>query len=492
MTSADDVSGWRAHIAIVLANLNTSTAMKTVHELGLALSRKEFNAAADFCFLAVNLLTNYDCFERQDYIENDDEEPFRKHITLINASLPDDRYYSTQTSYGWSITDFQATEIYDFAIRMRQVEGSLKKSNEYQKCRLQYAQLLSECGGFATSAYKYCAAVATCIWDRANLMESSFLFEICNLSESLQFAAGQTLDDVKWIGTLRTCAEHSEIHQVHQPRQEIKENSAPPTNMDITQDLEQSMIMPEVRNMRLSEEKVEKIFKSESEHENPMKSFVTSTPVSSPPQTTEIRTFQDPEGQSPTRKYFEPIEEMIPKDLVQQHNFHLQQFIPTNSVPPMSIYAPTEQQNVTKTISPPLSPKNIVQTMNDGRRMSITQGTGPNSPKQKIGQEEWLPTIPQQEIAYETKPPAPVLQRTTSMQKSESVPAMTNQHKEQMMENQQQIQQEKENKHGQKQGGEHKQSGFFTGLKNTLTKIIPASNQMILPDDSNPAVSFFY
>uniref|UniRef100_A0AC34R5Y1 Ancestral coatomer element 1 Sec16/Sec31 domain-containing protein n=1 Tax=Panagrolaimus sp. JU765 TaxID=591449 RepID=A0AC34R5Y1_9BILA len=135
--------------------------MKTVHELGLALSRKEFNAAADFCFLAANLLdSDYDCFEQQDFIQNDDEEPFRKHITLINASLPDDKYYSTQTSYGWSITDFQATEIYDFAIRMKHspessqgsdeyplLQGSdeyrsLQGSDEYQKCRLEYAHLL--------------------------------------------------------------------------------------------------------------------------------------------------------------------------------------------------------------------------------------------------------------------------------------------------------------------------------------------------------------
>lgn len=30
--------------------------------MGLALAQKEFNSAADFCFLAVNLLTGYDCF----------------------------------------------------------------------------------------------------------------------------------------------------------------------------------------------------------------------------------------------------------------------------------------------------------------------------------------------------------------------------------------------------------------------------------------------
>jgi hypothetical protein len=56
------VNGWRAHIAIVLANLNTEIAIETVYQLGVELSRKDFNAAADFCFLSANLLANRDVF----------------------------------------------------------------------------------------------------------------------------------------------------------------------------------------------------------------------------------------------------------------------------------------------------------------------------------------------------------------------------------------------------------------------------------------------
>lgn len=59
----DDANGWRQHIAIVLANLQTQTAINAVYQLGLTLAQKEFNSAADFCFLAVNLLTGYNCFE---------------------------------------------------------------------------------------------------------------------------------------------------------------------------------------------------------------------------------------------------------------------------------------------------------------------------------------------------------------------------------------------------------------------------------------------
>ena len=186
MSAADDTSGWRAHIAIVLANLNNKTAIYTVHQLGLALSRKEFNAAADFCFLAVNLLTSsYDCFAPVQSQQSDDEEPFRRHITLINASLPDDEYYSTKTRYGWSIIDFQATELYDFALKMsqRSVTGGLSASSEYQKCRLEYAQMLAEYGGAATSAFKYCQSIANCIWENAYQQNPKMLNDLCDLGD---------------------------------------------------------------------------------------------------------------------------------------------------------------------------------------------------------------------------------------------------------------------------------------------------------------------
>lgn len=116
-TSSDDASGWRAHIAIVLANLNTESAIDTVYQLGLELARKEFNSAADFCFLAVNLLNpNFDAFRPPPVAG--DESNARRHIKLINASLPDDEFHSTATRFAWSITDFQATEIYDYALKL--------------------------------------------------------------------------------------------------------------------------------------------------------------------------------------------------------------------------------------------------------------------------------------------------------------------------------------------------------------------------------------
>jgi hypothetical protein len=49
-------------VAILLANLQTRVAYDSIYRLGLDLAKKEFDSAADFCFLAVNLLSGYNCF----------------------------------------------------------------------------------------------------------------------------------------------------------------------------------------------------------------------------------------------------------------------------------------------------------------------------------------------------------------------------------------------------------------------------------------------
>ena len=50
-------------MAIILANLATETAFEMVYNLGRVLAKREYHAAADFCFLAVSLLANYDPFQ---------------------------------------------------------------------------------------------------------------------------------------------------------------------------------------------------------------------------------------------------------------------------------------------------------------------------------------------------------------------------------------------------------------------------------------------
>ncbi|CAK5043455.1 unnamed protein product [Meloidogyne enterolobii] len=155
--TTDDTNGWRAHIAIVLANLQTQNAMNAVYQLGLSLAQKEFNAAADFCFLSVNLLTGYNCFQPPNDSELDDHPKYRKHISLLNASIPDDSLNSCITRFGWSVFDYQATEIYEYALRLGNGNATtaLSQSDDFIQTKRQYVQLLGELGGFDHSIELY-------------------------------------------------------------------------------------------------------------------------------------------------------------------------------------------------------------------------------------------------------------------------------------------------------------------------------------------------
>uniref|UniRef100_A0A1I8AWQ3 Sec16_C domain-containing protein n=1 Tax=Meloidogyne hapla TaxID=6305 RepID=A0A1I8AWQ3_MELHA len=155
--TTEDTNGWRSHIAIVLANLQTQNAMNAVYQLGLSLAQKEFNAAADFCFLAVNLLTGYNCFQPPNNDELDDHPKYRKHISLLNASIPDDSLNSCITRFGWSVFDYQATEIYDYALRLGNGNAptALSLSTDFIQTKRQYVQLLGELGGFDHSIELY-------------------------------------------------------------------------------------------------------------------------------------------------------------------------------------------------------------------------------------------------------------------------------------------------------------------------------------------------
>uniref|UniRef100_A0A915PB92 Protein transport protein sec16 n=1 Tax=Meloidogyne floridensis TaxID=298350 RepID=A0A915PB92_9BILA len=128
-----------------------------LYQLGLSLAQKEFNAAADFCFLSVNLLTGYNCFQPPNDSELDDHPKYRKHISLLNASIPDDSLNSCITRFGWSVFDYQATEIYEYALRLGNGNAitALSQSDDFVQTKRQYVQLLGELGGFDHSIELY-------------------------------------------------------------------------------------------------------------------------------------------------------------------------------------------------------------------------------------------------------------------------------------------------------------------------------------------------
>ncbi|KAI6217117.1 Protein transport protein sec16 [Aphelenchoides fujianensis] len=150
--NTDDGRGWRVHVAILLANLDTPAAHESIYQLGLDLARREFDSAADFCFLAVSLLSSRKCFQISG-------QPlgFRQHVGLIKATLPDDEVHAARTQFGWSLLDFCATEIFEYTLRLANGGQSnpLNESPDLQKARREFAALLDELGGFAANVRAY-------------------------------------------------------------------------------------------------------------------------------------------------------------------------------------------------------------------------------------------------------------------------------------------------------------------------------------------------
>lgn len=531
MSSVDDASGWRAHIAIVLANLNTPSAMQTVHELGLALSRREFNAAADFCFLAVNLLTNYDCFASSINNSREGEDQFRNHITLINASLPDDTYYSTQTSYGWSVTDFQATEIYEYSLQLsqRQVQGGLRYSTEYQKCKLQYAQLLAEYGGFGSAVFKYCAAVASSIWDRPNEIGSVALKELCDLGESHFWYADLTKNDVQWISTLRSVVLRLNLNSNSNEFNESaigNENSLAEGQMMIpppgTSGFETST--PVSKDENLQHSNVSHQF--QEVHQQPVQNANVNQ---IPQQPVQVNQLQEIYQQQPPQPFVPVVPQQGYGDNYPQPVVETQQYLPnrqTSASPANSVISnatlPTAYDDRAYGISSgAFSPKRSIDYGAPERRervdsisqRSIDGGSGGRLSRQRTISQNSIntplgsPKIPSSfnpinnfDFASTAIPEKSTVNHYSQIpqhqQQQKSVPQQFQPIQQQPQPQPQQqkavdgAQQSKESSPDTQKKQEQK-GGLLSGLAGRLAKMIPAHNQMILPDDTNPTVSAY-
>ncbi|VDM75056.1 unnamed protein product, partial [Strongylus vulgaris] len=202
--TGDDSGCWRTHAAIVLANLSSQEAMESVYDLGKVLAKRDYNNAADFCFLAVAVLAGVNPFKTLE--ANPDDGVSRQHITLIHGGLPDDDF---------SLTDLHATEIFDYAIRLSDVNAysPLNDSIEYQRRRIQYAQLIAEFGGFATDAFRYCMEIARSIWNYYHLLSVQELTDLCDLADRLKFAASASDYETSWITSLRAMIQQRRQYQ---------------------------------------------------------------------------------------------------------------------------------------------------------------------------------------------------------------------------------------------------------------------------------------
>ncbi|KAJ1349835.1 hypothetical protein KIN20_005488 [Parelaphostrongylus tenuis] len=203
----DDSGGWRTHAAIILANLTSSEAMQTVYDLGKALVKHDYNCAADFCFLAVAVLSGVNPFKPDS--TSIDQCESRQHISLIHASIPGRYSASLKCRYGFSLADFHATEIFDYAIRLSNISGysPLGECIEYQRKRIQYAHLIADFGGFTTDAFRYCTEVARAIWNYYHLLPDDVLNDLCDLANRLRYVASANDSEVLWIAHLRSMIE---------------------------------------------------------------------------------------------------------------------------------------------------------------------------------------------------------------------------------------------------------------------------------------------
>ncbi|CAI2357946.1 unnamed protein product [Caenorhabditis sp. 36 PRJEB53466] len=224
----DDHLSWRTHAAIILANLDQSgTAMNTIYQLGRALAKRDYHCAADFCFLVYCVLGGNNPFEPVQAPEG--EEDYRRHISLINSDVPDN-VANPRCQYGFLITDLHATEIFDYALSLKPDRHSpLGRSVEFQTTRIKYAKLLAN-HGYNSDAFRYCMEVARAIWTHLELFESNFLLELCDLAESIMYAASVHPGETEWISSLRTIvlgrnAPHHEQYQEPPQTPQVEHNS---------------------------------------------------------------------------------------------------------------------------------------------------------------------------------------------------------------------------------------------------------------------------
>ncbi|KAK6061112.1 hypothetical protein COOONC_01223 [Cooperia oncophora] len=229
--TGEDSGSWRTHAAIILANLTSSEAMETVYDLGKALAKRDYNCAADFCFLAVSVLAGINPFAPA--APSTHEAEGRQNITLIHACLPDDDATSVRCRYGFSLVDLHATEIFDYAVRLSDANAysPLGESLEYQRKRIQYAHLIAEFGGFATDAFKYCMEIARAIWNYYHFLSVTELTSLCDLADRLRYAASASDWETSWIASLRAMIQQKQQNQAGEiPESNLiaHQQSAPP------------------------------------------------------------------------------------------------------------------------------------------------------------------------------------------------------------------------------------------------------------------------
>uniref|UniRef100_A0A0N5CAP6 Protein transport protein sec16 n=1 Tax=Strongyloides papillosus TaxID=174720 RepID=A0A0N5CAP6_STREA len=492
----DDASSWRAHAAIVLANLSTPTAMNTVYHLGQALSRKDFHAAADFCFLAVHLLAGYNPFVPV-ALGPDEDKSYRRHIKLIHASIPDDENSATDTIYGWSVLDFQATEIYEYALRLAfqhepsSIENTpynyLTQSNEFQLCKMQYALLLSEYSGFSKDAFDYCLETAKNIWNKLTQFPLQNVERLTSLAEHLKFVAGATEESVAWIpllykyiedqknlNTQTTGQEYGNVQSAPQEQkqeivEQVPENNSQLTpvasnnygtdQVDTSNQAYTNMISNEMEKLKISTPEA-------SVADDGM--YKSGGSVGSPTLSNQYNDYGNQMGFQNNQHELSP-KLSISESTTQQFQTPYTEPAPDISVMPIvapRVATPRERSmSTSSSIVQPRKETSVEPPKFDYSSMSTTVNTIQNQSS---------------------------IDGTSNMNNYHQQPQVgsTSKHQGNEMNSIDKDSKKSQNDSSNVKEGHHQNSsgGLFGSLKNKIAKMIPTGSEMILPDDSNPTI----
>ncbi|CAI4224016.1 unnamed protein product [Auanema sp. JU1783] len=513
----DDTGSWRTHAAIVLANLDTDHARQTVYGLGLVLAKREYHAAADFCLLAVALLSNFDVFQPLP----DSDSDGRTHISLIHASLPDDDWESTLCRFGFTLTDLHATEIFDYALKLAQRQSPLQRSVYFQRKRLQYAQLLAGFGGFTTDSFRYCLSVASSIWEYYYNLPASELSDLADLAERLKYAASAEPQETAWIDSLREMIVHlpqsSGLQQAHTETQA-------PVHTEAHEQIQSNPLT--VENVPLGTEHNMTNYQSHAVQQTEHVEAESSSPLTPPnPPSTRDRAASI----SSTRSRTESL-------VVEANDWHNSrqdpiQITPKSAAPPLqSTVTPMNDHSIQDYTTPCEKSENMGRPFgeqlcrnqqntyqgyehysghydNDSSEQTTTPETSTqeSTPIRQIPQtNEYMPQyaeIPQHhsehppvvQSQYPPQQPPPQQYQVQQTQPSAQVPVQPT---SAAAAPSQQVTQPgpanslPQNSIGQDKANDQNKKGGRGFIGKLLSKVIPDQNSMILPDDKNPAIQW--
>ncbi|KAL6724697.1 hypothetical protein Aduo_019561 [Ancylostoma duodenale] len=486
--TSDDSGSWRTHAAIVLANLSTQEAMDSVYDLGKVLAKRDYNNAADFCFLAVAVLAGVNPFKTLG--ANPDDGVSRQHITLIHAGLPDDELETMQCRYGFSLTDLHATEIFDYAIRLSGADAysPLGESVEYQRRRLQYAQLIAEFGGFATDAFRYCVEIARSIWNYYHLLTIQELTELCDLAERLRFAASANDWETSWTASLRAMIQQRKQYQSGDAPQVDPANAQPsapavpqtpydntqattqqPDVMNTTDDAVTAPEQPELSSSRRS--RSESLAAEARDWHAQRQDPLQMSPVA-PPHSPVVNSAVEDNGM--------PVSRSRTQSNASQQGYTIDPYSAGVYVPPVvSSNAVTQRKgsmdeaftNSEDTSARSTAESTPIRTMNQhAESASPVPQTMPD-----------LSHIPQMPVVRLTPPQVPQTTTQPAQHQPQSQPQPQTHAAHATQPN---GLPDSNLKKSSSQGSK----GFFGNMKEKLLKAIPSGNEMILPDDSKPTI----